>query len=98
MLIFFTYQNFLCAFIIINSTYVYSSSWVCFDISNYVITVYGLRLEDVPANDRNLNRHDKIENTRPNHHPLTVVRCYSLKETHNVKMAIGPGGPFYVDD
>jgi hypothetical protein len=51
---------------------------------------YGLMLEEVIANNRNLGRHDKIENPRPNHHPLTVVRCYSLKEIHNVKKAIGP--------
>lgn len=75
--------------VLVESVLTYPTTW---------LPLYGLRLEDVPANDRNLNRHDKIENTRPNDRPLTVVRCYSLKETHNVKMAIGPGGPFYVDD
>jgi hypothetical protein len=62
-----------------------------FDISDSVtVPSYHLMLNDVIKNNNKLDRHDKIENPRPDHRPLPVVYCYNVEGMEKVLKAIGP--------
>jgi hypothetical protein len=63
---------------------------VSFDISENVdAQSYGHILDDIIANNKNLDRLDKIENPRPEHYPRPVVSCYTVREMDKVYRAIG---------
>jgi hypothetical protein len=63
---------------------------VSFDISDNVdAQSYGHILDDIIANNKNLDRFDKIENPRSEHYPLPIVSCYTVREMDKVCRAIG---------
>ncbi|GAU13358.1 hypothetical protein TSUD_192700 [Trifolium subterraneum] len=64
---------------------------VSFNISDDVdAQSYGRILDDLLANNQNLDRFDKIENPRPDHYPCPILSCYTVRDMDRVCKAIGP--------
>jgi hypothetical protein len=51
--------------------------------------IFKENINDIIANNKNLDRLDKIENPRPEHYPRPVMSCYTVREMDKVCRAIG---------